>query len=666
MKKEVGGTSTAAPRVGVVLEFEGWGTVNDPDSGVGVVGYQEYVCLRGKVGCAMDILRHQGKGGDHEGGPRPGVIGGALERRQTVARGMLEETRAARSRRKWRAPHTEKQDREEEDEEDEESSMQRVALRPRSSRIKAKKEKMESEKYSDSQMGNACQDFCHASRCDDEMSGQEKMKHRKRAKNVKNLSEYDANHEEIIYNTAKPSSLHFTCQPLVHTKKTDGENKYPSNAICHGRNDDFENVHSDVSKEDSQNGFLQAAKKELFEGDFRNEIPKMDIEDTNFSAFTPIQHFHDTQRIPKRAKKKELPFAMSASSLQQEQRLKRQQEAIGEGGVTEKTILGRLGDSRYTREILRRLLAQGIVNRCGKGGSNDPFLYSLNKVGNLMMGNVICSPDMIDPGLEVRLRRIEGKIKNFLDSQSGYITEKRIRIEELEFFKIPTKFESVEQVGDNTGTGKALRRLVITGVVEREGRGGIGDPYRYRRNPEYDGCDTRRRIDMKCSPTASNSSPGTLAVHHSNFICFAPPPLPEENSYPMHANESYRKEGLEGSNLATSNDGPKCGLPPFIGECLPDIHDSFDILNESGVADSEKTRGSYSQHHWTVEVEKDFSSNPNGKEQKRGKCCHKNGVEKTASEGSFSDSYSEFIDVTNIMASMSSKPGFDDLENEQY
>jgi hypothetical protein len=38
-------------------------------------------------------------------------------------------------------------------------------------------------------------------------------------------------------------------------------------------------------------------------------------------------------------------------------------QAIGEGNVTEKWILDRVGDSRYTREILRRLLAQKVVVR---------------------------------------------------------------------------------------------------------------------------------------------------------------------------------------------------------------------------------------------------------------------------------------------------------------
>ena len=149
------------------------------------------------------------------------------------------------------------------------------------------------------------------------------------------------------------------------------------------------------------------------------------------------------------------------------QKLKRQQEvmhAIGSGNVTEKSILDRVGDSRYTREILRRLLAQGVVIRVGKGGSNDPFLYTI--VAGMVSedGNIIASSSLVDPGLEVRLKRIETKILGLLSTSNEFTTEKYIRT----------------QVGDNTGTGKALRRLVVSGRVLREGKGGVGDPFRYR------------------------------------------------------------------------------------------------------------------------------------------------------------------------------------------
>jgi len=157
-------------------------------------------------------------------------------------------------------------------------------------------------------------------------------------------------------------------------------------------------------------------------------------------------------------------------------KLKRQQEvlhAISPGNVTEKSILDRVGDSRYTREILRRLLAQGVVIRVGKGGSNDPFLYTVVEAMVSEDGNIISSANLVDPGLEVRLKRIETKIltvlasllsSNLLSSNgSHFTTEKYIRA----------------QVGDNTGTGKSLRRLVVSGRVVREGKGGVGDPFHY-------------------------------------------------------------------------------------------------------------------------------------------------------------------------------------------
>jgi len=149
------------------------------------------------------------------------------------------------------------------------------------------------------------------------------------------------------------------------------------------------------------------------------------------------------------------------------QKLKRQEEvihSIGKGAVTEKFVLDRVGDSRYTREIVRRLLAQGMIERKGKGGSNDPFLYSV-AVGTVNeQGLCVIPSNLVDPGLEVRLKRIEIKIVALLVAEREYTTEKVIRM----------------VVGDNTGTGKAIRRLVNTGKVNRIGKGGVGDPYRYK------------------------------------------------------------------------------------------------------------------------------------------------------------------------------------------
>lgn len=70
-------------------------------------------------------------------------------------------------------------------------------------------------------------------------------------------------------------------------------------------------------------------------------------------------------------------------------------KAMGDKACTERTILGAVGDNRYTREILRRLMALQVVTRVGKGGSNDPFLYRVVK------GACIEEMLLVDPALEV-------------------------------------------------------------------------------------------------------------------------------------------------------------------------------------------------------------------------------------------------------------------------
>ena len=127
--------------------------------------------------------------------------------------------------------------------------------------------------------------------------------------------------------------------------------------------------------------------------------------------------------------------------------------------VTERAILEQCGDNRYTREILRRLMALGSVARIGRGGANDPYRYRF-----------LCTPEEAigqgreDPAVSIRMQRIESKVLALLSERPGFVTEKEIR----------------SAVGDNTGTVKALRNLVKTSRVLRIGKGGVSDPFTYR------------------------------------------------------------------------------------------------------------------------------------------------------------------------------------------
>ncbi len=167
--------------------------------------------------------------------------------------------------------------------------------------------------------------------------------------------------------------------------------------------------------------------------------------------------------------------------------------AMGAEAATERQILNRVGDTRYTRELLRKLISMNIVERTGKGGLHDPFLYKLSPF--LGAFDFSC---VQDPVLERRMKRIEGKILELLSDHDRMVARSERCIRAV--------------VGDNTGTGKALRRLVKSSKVVRHaatnfhpqrprtcstrtqhlnltparrqvvriGKGGAGNPFTYR------------------------------------------------------------------------------------------------------------------------------------------------------------------------------------------
>ncbi len=171
--------------------------------------------------------------------------------------------------------------------------------------------------------------------------------------------------------------------------------------------------------------------------------------------------------------------------------------------VTERAILEQCGDNRYTREILRRLMALGSVERIGRGGANDPYRYRF-----------LCTPEEAieqgreDPAVNIRMQRIETKILALLGEREGFVTEKDIR----------------SVVGDNTGTGKALRNLVKTSRVLRIGKGGVGDPFTYKAGrgqgeqsvgaqPSSPSVQSDSHELSDCSTIASRKSPDAADGH---------------------------------------------------------------------------------------------------------------------------------------------------------
>mmetsp|Transcript_77745 Transcript_77745/g.126121 ORF Transcript_77745/g.126121 Transcript_77745/m.126121 type:complete len:328 (-) Transcript_77745:753-1736(-) len=222
-------------------------------------------------------------------------------------------------------------------------------------------------------------------------------------------------------------------------------------------------------------------------------------------------------------------------------------KAIGEKPVTERHILEHVGDNRYTREILRRLMALEVVQRIGKGGSNDPYLYKFVRTPEEALGM-----GMVDPAVDIRMQRIEKKILEELGEQDVFVTEKQIRA----------------IVGDNTGTGKALRRLVKDARVERIGRGGAGNPFTYKIN-QY---AAEANINVCESIAVDISIPST-------------PIKVQEDS-----NELLSECNTLASSCNTSNADSDCdddrSEPDFEVNANSDASSTTDMLDESACADS--------------------------------------------------------------------------------
>jgi len=168
--------------------------------------------------------------------------------------------------------------------------------------------------------------------------------------------------------------------------------------------------------------------------------------------------------------------------------------AISSSTVTERHILDAVGDNRYTREVLRRLVALQIVERSGLGGATDPYLYRI-----LRTPEEAARLGAVDPAQQKRLQNNEAKVLTFLAPQLDFVLEKTIR----------------SALGDNTGIGSALRRLVSDKRVLRSGRGGSAQPFTYRINLDHQEartCVQRESFTNSVMGTESGPAPELVAM----------------------------------------------------------------------------------------------------------------------------------------------------------
>jgi hypothetical protein len=209
--------------------------------------------------------------------------------------------------------------------------------------------------------------------------------------------------------------------------------------------------------------------------------------------------------------------------------------------VTEREILEQCGDNRYTREILRRLVSLGTVERLGKGGASDPFRYRFLRTLEeaLEQGGV-------DPTVHVRMQRIERKITLFLSQHEGFVSEKEIRA----------------TVGDNTGTGKALRNMVKTSRVTRIGKGGVADPFRYKAS--QDEVERARSggfvsSDSNASSCSSPSSSARASSSSNSDASDTDDAHPDVESEAMHALAllATGHSGVHSSVLSSASEFPR-------------------------------------------------------------------------------------------------------------
>jgi hypothetical protein len=79
-------------------------------------------------------------------------------------------------------------------------------------------------------------------------------------------------------------------------------------------------------------------------------------------------------------------------------------EILGEGSMTEREILRQIGDNRYSREIVRKLLQDGLVYRVGKVRISICFCFQKNELYFFRVVQKIHSDMLLQTSLMGRAR----------------------------------------------------------------------------------------------------------------------------------------------------------------------------------------------------------------------------------------------------------------------
>ena len=196
-------------------------------------------------------------------------------------------------------------------------------------------------------------------------------------------------------------------------------------------------------------GFQVVSAKRTF-----NEDVMADLADLKYTTMMPNKAAHKAQ--PRKIKHFERPRDMDQELLD----LIRTREGLTERELA-KAIFGPDGYQQQVNQVCRRLRSQGLVERRGKGGARDPYKYY-----PIMP---IKAADKARPQIAKHFKRPEDMDQELLD-----LVRTREGLTERELAKAIFGPDGYQQQ-----VNQVCKRLRSQGLVERRGKGGARDPYKY-------------------------------------------------------------------------------------------------------------------------------------------------------------------------------------------